>query len=600
MRSTILRIGRLLDARARTQLLVMLGAIVVMGFLEMVGVAAIAPFMQLVSEPERLEGDGRLAEIYRRLNFGSPQEAMRWAGGVLLVGFSISMTFSAFTAWLIQRCVWSMAHRICMRLLRNYAALPYTFHLRHSSSDLTKKVLMDVSDVVTGVLLAGATFIAQATLVTFLLILMLIVNPVVALGAFGSLLGAYLLIHLGFRGTLRRLGRDRLDASYGRLTSFTEAMTGVRAIRIEGVSPHFISRFERSSQRFSDLQPTYQILRQAPRYLIELVAYGGLVVVVLVLLSTREALLAAIPTLTLFALAGFKLLPALNRAWHAAAQLSHHLPAVDEVVRDLEAADAAGELEAVDAATAPDVPFNDVVQLDGVHFAYEDGQDVIHGVDVSIRRGERVALIGSTGSGKTTLVDIVIGLLTPQTGAMRVDGVAISPGNAAGWRRRVAYVPQDIFLYDETIARNIAFGLDPDDVDMDRVRAAARVACLDAFVEGELPDGYETPIGERGVRLSGGQRQRIGLARAIYRRPDFLILDEATSALDGTTEAEVMERMGESMPGVTVLMIAHRLSTVRECNRVHLIEDGRIARSGSWEELCAADDRVQRMAQSSD
>jgi ATP-binding cassette subfamily C protein len=592
------RLRLLLDRQAGTQFGLMLAAILLMAGLEMVGVAAILPFMRLVAEPALIESDPRIVRLAAAVGLEGQRQILIGLGVALLVIFAVASVVSAVTMWFIQRCVWSMAHRICMRLLRHYASLPYAFHLRNNSAELTKKVVLDVSDVVTGVLLAGCDLVAQSVLALLLFGLMLAVNPTVALGAFALLAGAYGIIHLVRHGFLRRLGRERLDASAARLGTFTEAMNGTKAIRIEGAAPFFIGRFDDASRRYADVQPRYMIARLAPRYAIELLAFGGLVVVVLVLLFTGRDLVAAIPSMTFFAMAAYKLLPALNRAFQGAAQLSHHLPAVDDVVADLKlAAEDRTAADPVDVESIAPVPFERELRLEGVSFAYDADRMVLQDIDLTIPRGGSVALIGATGSGKTTLVDIIIGLLPPTSGRFTVDGTPITPADAGGWRRRLAYVPQDIFLYDDTITRNIAFGVSEERIDHDRVREAARIAHLDAFIASELPGGYDTRIGERGVRLSGGQRQRIGLARAFYRRPALLVLDEATSALDGVTEQAVMQAIRANLPGVTVLMIAHRLSTIRHCDRIHLVEHGRIVDSGDWEHLSADNAAVRHMVE---
>lgn len=588
----------LLDRQAGRQFGLMLAAIILMSFLEMIGVAAILPFMRIVADPSILDTDPRLMQFADLLGLEGERQVLIAIGSILLVIFAVSTVASAVTTWFIQRSVWSMAHRICMRLLRHYASLPYRFHLRHNSVELTKKVVLDVSDVVTGVLLAGCELIAQSVLALLLFALMLWVDPAVALVAFTVLAGSYGLIHAVRHRFLQRLGRRRLAATAARLGTFTEAMVGTKAIRIEGVAPFFIGRFERASRTYADVQPKFMMARLAPRYVIELLAFGGLVVVVLVMLSTGGDIVAAIPAITFFAMAAYKMLPALNRAFAGAAQITHHLPAVDDVVADLqlEVEDATAADE-VDPDAAPPVPFVRALRLEGVGFAYDEGQPVVHDVDLEIPAGSTVALIGSTGSGKTTIVDIIIGLLGPTAGRFTVDDTIVTPATAAGWRRRVAYVPQDIFLYDDTITANIAFGLPADRIDHQRVREAATIARLDEFITTQLPDGYDTRIGERGVRLSGGQRQRIGLARAFFRRPALLVLDEATSALDSVTEREVMDAIAAHLPGVTVLMIAHRLSTIRHCDRIHLVDGGRIVDAGDWEHLAGGNADVRRMVE---
>ena len=256
------------------------------------------------------------------------------------------------------------------------------------------------------------------------------------------------------------------------------------------------------------------------------------------------------------------------------------------------------EIESVLDPKPEKLGFEHQIWLKSISFQYRAGrQPVVEDIDVKIAKQSSVAFVGSTGSGKTTLVDIVVGLLAPQDGSLQVDDTTIDSANLASWLELVAYVPQEVFLYDATVTENIAFGLEPDQIDLARVQAAARIAQLDDFVSRDLTSGYETRIGERGVRLSGGQRQRLGLARAFYRQPKILILDEATSALDGITEEAVLDELHTKLPDLTIIMIAHRLSTVKLCERIYMIDGGRIADVGTYGELLASNRMFQRMVE---
>ncbi len=594
MRETLNRFMLLLDRKNLFQLGGLFVAILGMALFEVIGIASILPFMKLVAEPDLIHSNEWLRWIYTTADFSSPRSMLIWTGGGVLALFTISTLFSAFTTWLIHRRVWSIAHEVSMRLLRNYAQLPYEFFLTHNSSQLLKKVVIDVNSFVSGVLLAGSQFVAYAVLSLVIFMLLLAVRPTLALAAFGLFGGAYILLHLTLHRYLKRLGEERLAAVYGRIRTFSDAMTGVKAIRTEGVAPFFIERFERASRHFSEIHPRYQLATIIPRYTIELLAFGAILATVLYWLTAGYDFTERIPVLTLFALAGYRLLPALTKAFDGAAQLSHHLPVIDEVYsdmrEDLSPAPGAGP------ATSAPLEFERQIELRGIGFRYASaGTDVLSGIDLSIPKGAKVAFIGSTGSGKSTLIDIVVGLLLPVAGTFTVDGTPITAANAASWRRKVAYVPQDQFLYDDTITSNIAFGVATDRIDAQRIRDAARIAQIDTFIAHDLPDGYETVIGERGVRLSGGQRQRIGLARAFYRQPEVLLLDEATSALDGITEEAVMSALRDELPHLTVIMIAHRLSTVKFCQCIYQIDKGQIVATGSYDELLASSRDFRQM-----
>jgi ABC-type multidrug transport system fused ATPase/permease subunit len=589
------KLRELLERRDILQFGLVFAAILFTALFEVVGIAAILPFMRLVAQPETLHTNEWLSRIYTAAGFTSERTMLIWMGVAVIVLVSISRLSAAFTVWLTNRSVWSMAHRLSVRLLERYLQLPYEFFLTHNSAELLKKLVADVNNLVTGVLLAGSTFIAQLVVALSIFSLLLIVQPRLALVAFGLFGGAYLLLHLVRHTLLTRLGRERIAADNVRFRTFSEALTGIKAIRTEGAGNYFLDRFEAASKRFTGVQPKIQLVSLIPRYIIEILAFGGILAIVLYLLVTGGEIVSAIPMLSLFALAAYRMLPALHEAFLAGAQVSQNLPAIDEVYEDM-----AGEavIETILEPEPARMDMRDRISLRSVSFQYSAGQlPVVSDIDIEIPRRSRVAFVGSTGAGKSTLVDIVVGLLMPQKGDLCVDDVPINSDNVASWLRLVAYVPQEVFLYDATVTENIAFGLEPEEIDGQRVREAARIAQLDSFIAEEMPSGYDTLIGERGVRLSGGQRQRLGLARAIYRRPEVLILDEATSALDGITEEALLSSLHNHFPDLTVIMIAHRLSTVKLCHAIHLIEQGRIVDSGTYAELLASNRTFQRMVQ---
>ena len=330
-------------------------------------------------------------------------------------------------------------------------------------------------------------------------------------------------------------------------------------------------------------------------------AFGGIVGVVLYMLLTDTEIRMAIPTLSVFAMATYKLLPAISRAFSQAAMVSGNLPVIDAMAEDMRGG--GGDLlpPAEAYASAPVVPFDHELTLDGVSFQYATaGLPVLHDLHLTLRKGSKCALVGATGCGKSTLIDIVVGLLSPSKGHLRVDGATIDAANVFGWQKHLAYVPQQVFLFDDTIAANIALGIPPESVDRQRLEQAAEWAQVTEFLEGPGATGFDTLVGEQGVRLSGGQRQRIGLARAFYRQPDVLLLDEATSALDALTEESILSAIESDFPDLTVLMIAHRLGSIRFCDHVILLDAGRISDQGTFAELVASNDKFRQMVELAD
>jgi ABC-type multidrug transport system fused ATPase/permease subunit len=370
-----------------------------------------------------------------------------------------------------------------------------------------------------------------------------------------------------------------------------EALSGIKDLKILGREQVFLERFAFHAQRTSQNNVTVGIISQLPRYALEVMAFGSILLIVVYFESSQGTSNQMIPVLSLYAFAGYRLLPAVQQIFSGITTMRANLVMLESLHRDL-----TGELASIDPErdlARPEhlqpLPFTRCLELKNVSFCYAGAQcPVIDEMFLTIAHNTSIGLVGATGSGKTTTVDLILGLLTATSGELMVDGVKIHSENVASWQLNLGYVPQSIFLCDDTIARNIAFGIPEQELDMEAVVRSARIANLHDFVEKELRDGYETIIGERGVRLSGGQRQRIGIARALYRDPTVLIMDEATSALDNITEEAVNEALHMLSGKKTVITIAHRLTTVKDCDIIYLMENGRITSQGTYNELLAS------------
>ncbi len=595
MLNSLLKLRYLFDREDKIQFAVLFVSIIVMAFLEVLGIASVLPFMKLVAEPEVIADNPWLQWVYEAGNFSSERTFMIAVGFAVLGLFASANAFAAFTIWLLLKCTWSMAHRVSVRLVTTYTRLPYEFFLTHNSADLIKKVVTEVSNLVSAVT-AGCRFFAYTLVSIAIYALLLYVQPVVALAAFCLLGGLYGLIYVNRSLRLEQLGRERLSTNLTRYKTIVEVFSGIKTIQSSGVQDVFIRRFEAASECFSSVHLRFEILSLIPRYVIETLAFGGILVALLYTLMTGTGLITVLPTLSVFALAGYKLLPALNKAFTSISTLRHHLPVIDELCGEVEYHDAVGR--SVGGSFVSRVGFKECISLDNVTFRYKTGQtSVLAGINVTIPRSSSVAFVGETGSGKTTLVDILVGLLPPREGCVRVDEVPITPDNVHQWRREIGYVPQEVFLVDDTVAANVAFGIEWDNLRRDRIIRVCQLAKIDEFILNKLPEGLATEIGERGVRLSGGQRQRIGLARALYRDPKVLILDEATSALDATTENEVIRNLQQQCPDLTLIIVAHRLSTVRSCERIYFLDGGSIVEEGSYAELFESNERFREMVE---
>jgi ABC-type bacteriocin/lantibiotic exporter with double-glycine peptidase domain len=557
--------------------------ITAVALLEAVGVASIFPFMMVVSNPEVLRQDGWLASVYTATGIGSENRFLMLLGAAVFIVLLVSNVLKALRAWLINSYTQLTAHVLSTRLVGAYLAQPYDYFLTRHSAELGKNVLAEVQQAVLGVIQPGMTVLAHCVVAVFLSALLLISDPILALSVVAALGGAYGLLYSATRLYLSRIGQERLKANREQYHVAAEAFSAVKEVKLRGLEAAYATRFARPSMRYARLQAANQTLAQVPRYGLEVIAFGGILLLVLYLLAVRQKLEDALPLIALYAFAGYRMLPIVQEIYASLAKIRYSQPALDLLHRDFT------EKNAPVGRPAPrsPLPFSATIELNRVTYRYPSGdRPVLHDISVKIRKGTRVGFIGPTGSGKSTVVDLILGLLRPTAGDILIDGHALQSGETVRrWQCQIGYVPQHIFLADDTIIANIAFGQPAEAVNRGAVERAAVLAQLHEFIVGELPQGYDTPVGERGIRLSGGQRQRLGLARALYGDPAVLVFDEATSALDTDTEDAVMQAIYGLDREFTVIMIAHRLSTVRGCDVLFKLDTGRVVGSGSYEAL---------------
>ena len=424
-------------------------------------------------------------------------------------------------------------------------------------------------------LLPVGEILTRLVLASLLISAVFLAQPWVACCALVVFGGFYLLAFLWLRPRARAVGDGlkRHNVGFGKNT--LQFLQGIKTVLVHGKTRHFMDRALEHSVRIGQLQSKIPIYGNGPRYLIEPVAFGGLMAVVVVLALRGRPFSDILPNLTVMAFAGYRLLPALQLLYSqlvTVAANKYTLNHLEEEILDIEK-----EPTASKPAAAPPPSFQRELRLENVSFQYPGTlSPVLEHFSLVVTKNESVGVAGPSGSGKSTLVDLILGLLTPQSGVIRVDDQPLTDKNLASWRQIIGYVPQDIYLLDDTVEANIAFGVESKEINQDALREAAQAAQILEFIQKELPHGFQTMVGERGVRLSGGQRQRIGLARALYHRPQILILDEATSALDNQTEAEVMNAINALRGRMTLIIIAHRLTTIERCDPIIRVEGGKI------------------------
>lgn len=583
------KIRDLLDARERRYALALFAMMLIMGLLEALGVASIMPFIAVVSNPGIVRTNAYLSAAYESFGFKSVEDFLLLLG-IAVFGLVIgSLAFKAATQWVIARYSHMRNYSISSRLLRAYLARPYSWFLNRHSADLGKAILSEVGQVIGQVLVPGMQLIAHAIVVICLVGLVITIEPKVAFVAIVVLGAAYGLIYVMLRKYLSWIGADRVRANEQRFQVAQEALGGIKDVKVLGLEDAYIRIFRPPASRFARHQAASQIIAQVPRYVFEGLGFGGLIVIILLLLTTSEGDLSGVmPLVALYAFAGYRLIPALQQVYQALTQIRYGKPALDALHADLSGIDLDENApkETLLRDRLEIVPLREKLELRTVSYQYpEADRAALADLNLEIPANTTVALVGSTGAGKTTVADIILGLLRPQQGKLWIDGVPLDDSRVRAWQRNIGYVPQHIFLTDDTVAANIAFGVPPERVNPAAIERAARIAKLHDFVADELPAGYQTMVGERGVRLSGGQRQRIGIARALYHDPDVLVLDEATSALDSLTEKAVMDAVQNLAHKKTIILIAHRISTVRQCDIIFLLEGGKVLARGAYDDL---------------
>ena len=579
--------------RKRARMLI--GMTLVMAFLDMLGVASILPFMALLTNPDLVQTNAMLNAAFilsRRIGIHTPEQFLFALGFLVFVLLVISLAFKALTTYAQSRFAMMREYSIGKRLVEGYLHQPYSWFLNRHSADLGKTILSEVSAVINDGMIPLMTLMAQSMVALALLILLIIVDPLLALSV-GVVLGlAYTSIFAVMSGWLKRLGQARIDVNKERFTAVSEAFGAAKELKVGGLEQVYIQRFAKPAEIFAKGQATAQVIAQLPRFALEAIAFGGMLLVILYLMAKSGSFSSALPIIALYAFAGYRLMPSLQQIYGAFTRLRFAGPALDALHQDLRS------LQATDAqhGQLSPLPLTQTITLNQVSYRYPKApQPALRDIDLTIPAHSKVGFVGATGSGKTTTVDVILGLLEPQEGNLSVDGQPITAANRRQWQRAIGYVPQHIYLADDSVAANIAFGVNAKDIDQQAVERAAKIANLHEFVVKDLPQGYASTVGERGVRLSGGQRQRIGIARALYHNPQVLILDEATSALDNLTELAVMEALNNLSQNITTILIAHRLSTVRQCDQIFLLERGEVKASGTYEQLTAGNQRFAAM-----
>ena len=587
----MVRLWHHLSRRRQLQFGLLLGLMLVSAFAEVVSLGAVLPFLGVLVAPDSVFGNPYVASVALACGFTTADQLLlpltvAFAAAALLAG-AIRILY----LWATTRFAVASGTDLNIEGYRRTLYQPYSVHLARNSSEVISGLTVKVNGVVLGVMLLSLTLLSSTILLVAITLALIAIDPMVATVAILGFGGCYAVITWMTRRQLHRNSQRFAYEQTQVIKALQEGLGGIRDVLLDGTQQVYCDIYRRADHPMRRAQGENSFIGQSPRFIME--ALGMVLIAALAYILTRQAggIATALPVLGALALGAQRLLPALQQIYSSWAGIAGNHASLADAITLL---DQALPAEILQPAPAPLV-FHGSIRFDAVRFRYTSGGPwVLDGLNMTIPKGARVGFVGATGSGKSTTLDLLMGLLIPTEGKVLVDGQPISGTHLRAWQRNIAHVPQNIYLADTTMAENIAFGVPRDAIDLDRVRVAAQQAQIADFIESS-PDGYQAYVGERGIRLSGGQRQRIGIARALYKQATVLVFDEATSALDSATEQSVIDAIEVLNRDVTILLIAHRITTVRRCDIIMELEHGRVVAQGAYEQLLERSHSFRRM-----
>lgn len=564
MLNALVKIWHLFTPGERRKAVWMLALVILMAVVETVSVLSIMPFLSVLGRPAIIQETPILLHIFERVKSPDPRSFIFLLGCASIAMVVASSLFKAITQHSLNRFIHLQRHSFSVRLLSRYLQQPYEFFLTRNPSILAKNVLSEVDQLVFELIQPLSQLIAQGTVLLAMILLILSYDPLTAVCIMATLALLYGTMYGLVRKRLSRIGIERQAADGQRYQTCSEALGGIKDVKVTQSADAYLGRFNAASRLFSRHCATNETLTQWPQYIVESAGFTGLITIALVLLLRTNDIAHVLPALGLYSFAAYRMLPSAQIMYRGVAKLRFASSTLDSIFRDL-----VMPTEPVNTSTTA-LPLHNEIRLNNIRYAYPSTPDkwVFDGFNLIVPANSSVGIVGRSGAGKSTLMDILLGLLHPQSGTMSVDSVPITASNATDWQRSIGYVPQHIYLADASVAENIAFGIPRHMIDMSAVERAARAAQIHDFVVNELPKSYDTPVGDRGIRLSGGQRQRVGIARALYCDPAVLLMDEATSALDAQTERAVNEAIRNLSGKKTIIVIAHKQESLQYCQKI--------------------------------
>lgn len=591
--ASLAKLWKMLTRQDRLRLAGLVVILLIGAVMEAIGIGIVPMFVSLVADPAQAQQQPWARELLPLLGISGSRDLLIAGGAALIFVFLIKTAFTWFTVVVQSRFLLSLQVRFSIDLFNAYMEAPYAFHLGRNPADLMRNCSIEVVHVINRVLIPLLRMLAYGLIGLAVLSLLLVMHPLITLFSIG-LFGSTSLIFLRVvRGRALAHGKNAQRHRAQQIKAVNQGLGGLKEARVLGREPYFVAAFHESTSALARAAMHQRITNQLVPPTLELVAVVGILMVTALLLVFGLQTTDIVPTLALFAVALIRLQQSAKTVTSTLNDLRYEHFTINPIYDDHQQLGFAQGFEP-GPVIRQRLPFQQSIEFQDVGFQYPGGErPALESIELSIPRGAAVAFVGSTGAGKSTLADVLLGLLSPDHGTIRVDGRDIRE-NLRGWQASIGYIPQSLYLIDDTLRRNIAFGLEDAEIDEERVAKAARIAQLEEMLA-DLPEGLDTVVGDRGVRLSGGQRQRVCIARALYHDPSVLILDEATSALDNRTEQHIVDELEAHRGDRTLIVIAHRLSTVRHCDRLYLLSHGRIVAAGTYEELLDNSHQFQQL-----
>ncbi len=562
--------------------------------MEVAGIGMIPAFVSIVADPERVLQYEPVERVFVALDINTSRDLLIWGGGSLVVIFVIKNIYIVGFYYIQARFVYKRNYSISRELMTSYMKAPYTFHLQRNTAELLRNTNQEVRLVVQQVIKPALEMARETVMVFAIITFLMIMEPLISVVVFlvlGSTVGVFLMVT---QKKMKQYGRDEQVMRREMIKSVNQGLGGIKDARVLNREDEFINVFRKAAYRSSRMLTLKEFFTKIPKPVVETMAVVGIMLIAVTMVAQGRPISAIIPIMALFAMATVRLMPAIQQITSIMTRLRYSIVSVDPIYDDLLELEPYRRSSRDDRESEDQMEVKRSIEAIDIHYHYpESDEQALNGVSFSIPRGKAIAFIGSSGAGKTTVVDLLLGLLEPQKGEIKVDGVDITQ-NLSAWQRSIGYIPQFIYLADETLRNNIAFGLPDHKINNEKVWQAIRLAQLEELVH-RLPEGLNTIIGERGTRLSGGQRQRVGIARALYHDPQILVMDEATSALDNITEKLIIEAIENLKGERTIIMVAHRLTTVMNCDLLYLMDSGKVIMAGTYRELMESSEHFREM-----